>query len=170
MIWVDWLLLAALVISILIGILRGFTREVLGLGTWIVAIVAALLFAPTAAVYLESQIPVPSIRIAAAHGLVFFGGLVLGAVVTNIVSMLVRKSPLSGVDRMVGGGFGLLRGGMLAVLVVWLLGMTPARQDPWWRESAFVGRLDVLAQGFTRMLPSDWARRLPASVAAREGV
>ena len=41
MIWADWFLLAALVVSILIGVMRGFTREVLGLISWIVAIAAA---------------------------------------------------------------------------------------------------------------------------------
>src|SRR5687768_7429687 len=104
MIWADWFLLAALVVSVLIGVLRGFTREVLGLLSWILAVVAALLFAPHALVYLEPHIATPSIRIAASYAVVFFGVLVLGAIVTSIVSMLVRKSPLSGVDRMVGGG------------------------------------------------------------------
>lgn len=171
MIWVDWILVAALVVSILIGVLRGFTREVLGLASWILAIAAALLLAPTAAVYLEPHITVPSIRIAASYGLVFFVGLVAGAVVTYVISSLVRKSPLSGIDRTVGGGFGLVRGLLLAVVLVWLVGLTPARQDPWWGESVFVGRLQWLADGFVRAMPEAWQKSLnPAAVAAKEGV
>ncbi len=166
MIWVDWALLGALAISILIGILRGFTREVLGLASWILAIVAALLFAPAAAVYLEPHISVPSIRIASAYGLVFFSGLVLGAVLTSIISALVRKSPLSGIDRGIGAGFGLLRGVLLAVVVVWLVGLTPARQDPWWRNSLFIGKLEWLAQGLNQFVPDDWQTRLKPAVTA----
>src|SRR6185503_5708447 len=107
MIWVDWFLLGTLLISILIGVLRGFTREILGLATWIAAIVAALVLAPFAALQPEAHIATPSLRIAAAYGIVFFAGLVLGSVVSALISSLVRKSPLSGVDRMVGGGFGV---------------------------------------------------------------
>lgn len=160
MIWVDWVLLAAFAVSILIGVLRGFTREVLGLASWILAIGASLLLAPTAAGWLEAHIETPSLRIAAAYGLVFLGGLLAGAVVTAVVSLLVRKSPLSGVDRMVGGGFGVVRGVLLAAVVVALLGLTPARQDPWWKESVLIGQLEWLADGFRKMLPPDWQQKL----------
>lgn len=171
MIWVDWLVVAALAISIVIGVLRGFTREVLGLASWILAIGAALLLAPTAAVFLEPHITIPSIRVAAAYGIVFFIGLVLGAVITYVVASLVRKSPLSGIDRTVGGGFGLVRGLLLAVVLVWLVGLTPARQDPWWRQSVFVGRLQWLADGFLELMPDAWQKTLnPAAVAAKEGL
>lgn len=165
MIWVDWCLLAAIAVSILIGVLRGFTREVLGLASWALAIAAALLLAPSAVVYLESHIETPSIRIASAYGLVFLAGLLVGAIVTAIGSMLVRKSPLSGVDRMVGGGFGMLRGVMMAAIVVALVGLTPARQDPWWKESVFIGQLEWLADGFRGLLPDDWQKRLNSSTA-----
>lgn len=170
MIWVDWALLGALAISILIGIFRGFTREVLGLASWILAIVAALLFAPAAAGYLEPHITLPSIRIASAYGLVFFSGLVLGAILTAIISTLVRKSPLSGIDRSIGAGFGLLRGVLLLVVVVWLVGLTPARQDPWWRDSLFIGKLEWLAAGLNRFVPDDWQDRIkPVISTARSG-
>ena len=166
MIWVDWALLGALALSILIGIFRGFTREVFGLASWILAIVAALLFAPAAAGHLEPYIAVPSIRIASAYGLVFFSGLVLGAIVTAIIAGLVRKSPLSGVDRSIGAGFGLLRGVLLAVVLVWLVGLTPARQDAWWRASFFIGKLEWLAGGLNQFIPDDWQQRLKPAVAA----
>lgn len=169
MIWADWFLLAALVISIVIGILRGFTREVLGLVTWIVAIAAALWLAPSTVGWLEPHVATPSLRIASSYALVFFGVLVLGAIVTTVVSMLVRKSPLSGVDRMVGGGFGLLRGVLVAVMLVWLVGMTPARQDPWWKESMFIPRLEWLAAGFNALMPDSWQKyATPAPAPAAE--
>jgi membrane protein required for colicin V production len=164
--WADGILIAALAVSVLIGALRGFTREVLGLAAWIVAIVAALLFAPAAAAYLEPHVATPSLRIAAAYAAVFFGVLVLGAVVTSLVALVVRKSVLSGVDRMVGGGFGLVRGVLIGVLLVWLVGMTPARQDPWWSQSLLIPPLERLAQGFEGLMPDHWRRQLQPLVAA----
>lgn len=157
MIWVDWILAAALALSILIGVWRGFTREMLGLASWILSLAAALWFAPLLTPSLERWIDTPSIRLAAAYALVFFAGLVVGAVITAIVSALVRKSPLSGVDRAIGAGFGLARGLLLAAVTVWLVGQTPARRDPWWQQSALIGPLQVLAEAFDRIVPDDWA-------------
>jgi membrane protein required for colicin V production len=150
--------------------MRGFTREILGLASWIVALAASLILAPYTVHYLEGRISVPSLRIAASYALVFVAFLVLGAIVTAIVSSLVRKSPLSGVDRMIGGGFGALRGVLMGVLMVWLVGMTPARQDPWWTQSLFVGRLQWLADGFNHLMPADWASRIKPTAVSKEGV
>ena len=171
MIWADWVLIAALIVSIIIGAIRGFTREFLGLVSWIVAIAAAVLLAPSAVGWLDSWIKTPSLRIAGSYALVFFGALVLGAIVTSIVSMLVRKSALSGFDRMVGGGFGLIRGVLVAVVAVWLVGLTPARQDPWWSQSMLIPRLEWMAQGLSGLVPEKWRQRAaPAAETAKEGV
>lgn len=172
MIWADWFLLAALLVSILIGVARGFTREILGLISWIVAIVAALWLAPSTLGWLEPHVSTPSLRIAASYALVFFVVLVLGAIVTSVVSLLVRKSALSGFDRMVGGGFGLIRGLLIAVGLVWVIGLTPARRDPWWKESMLIPRLETLVDGLRGLLPEAWREyATPAAVPARkEGV
>lgn len=175
MIWADWVLLAALLVSIGIGVLRGFTREFFGLVSWIVAIVAALFLAPATLGWLEPHIATPSLRIAASYALVFFGFLVLGSIVTAVVSALVRKNTsLSAVDRSVGGGFGLIRGVLVCVVLVWLVGLTPARQDPWWKESRLIPPFEWLADGFRSMLPEKWQRyatpAAEAAAAAREGL
>ena len=167
MIWADWALLAVLVASIVIGIIRGFTREFFGLISWIVAILAAVFLAPVAHDWLGSTVSTPSLRIAASYAVVFFGFLVLGAVVTAVVSSLVQKSGLTGVDRTIGGGFGLIRGVLIGVVLVWIIGLTPARQDPWWKESTLIPPLEWLAEGFRSILPDKWARYAePAAEAA----
>jgi len=166
LIWVDWLLVAVLIASIVIGIFRGFVREVFGLATWIIAIAAAVLLAQPMALVLEPHIAVPSLRVAAAYGIVFFVTLLVGALVTHLVALLVRKSPLSGVDRTVGGGFGLVRGVLLALVFVWLAGMTPVRQDPWWQQSLLIGRLAGIAEGLDRLVPSQWREELGMPLSA----
>lgn len=170
MIWADWVLLAALLVSIVIGVIRGFTREFFGLVSWVVAIVAALFLAPAALGWLEPHIATPSLRIAASYAVVFFGFLVLGAIVTAIISALVRKNAsLSAVDRSVGGGFGLIRGVLIGVVLVWLVGLTPARQDPWWGQSMLIPPLEWLANGFRSLMPEKWQRyATPAGEAAED--
>ena len=170
----DWLFLGALLVSIVIGIVRGFTREFFGLVTWVIAIVAALWLAPVALGWLEPHISTPSLRIAASYAVVFFVVLALGAVVTAIISSLVRKSPLSGVDRTIGGGFGLIRGVLLLVVAIWILRLLPVQQDPWWKESKLVPPLVWLADGFRSILPEKWQQyatpAAEAAGAAQEGL
>lgn len=170
MIWVDWILVATLLVSILIGVLRGFTREILGLATWLAALAGALILAPHVVPLLEDRISVPSLRIPAAYGLVFLALMVVGSVVTYVIAGLVRKSVLSGVDRMAGGGFGALRGVLIAVMMVWLVGMTPARQDPWWKESMLVGPLAGLSGLLDKVMPEGWSPRAKPAQVVKEGV
>jgi membrane protein required for colicin V production len=167
MIWVDWVLIAVLTVSIVMGIFRGFTREILGLASWVLAIVAALVLAPFMDDLLTARIPTASLRSAAAHGLVFFGGLIVGALITAAIVAAVRKSPLSTVDRAVGGGFGLLRGVLIALVCVYLVGMTPARNDKWWSDSMFVVQLDRLAGSMTRLIPDSWRKHAPTETALK---
>ncbi|MGH8518232.1 MAG: CvpA family protein, partial [Panacagrimonas sp.] len=54
--WADYGILAIVILSILIGLLRGFTREIFGLGTWILAILLAILFGPDVAQSLQSHV------------------------------------------------------------------------------------------------------------------
>ncbi|MGQ0587707.1 MAG: CvpA family protein [Gammaproteobacteria bacterium] len=167
MIWADWVLLAALLASVVIGIIRGFTKEVFGLISWVVAIFAALFLAPSILGWLEPHVSTPSLRIASSYAIVFFAFLVLGAVVTAVVGSLVQKSGLTGIDRTIGGGFGLIRGVLIGVVLVWLVGLTPARQDPWWKESMLIPGYEWLAEGFRSVLPEKWARYAePAAEAA----
>ena|SRR5690349_13103526 len=174
MIWADWVLIAALLFSIVIGVVRGFTREFFGLISWIVAILAAVFLAPIAHGWLEGHVVTPSLRIAASYAVVFFGFLVIGAVVTAVISSLVQKTGLTGVDRTIGGGFGLIRGVLIGVVLVWMVGLTPARQDPWWKESVLIPPLQWLADGFRSILPEKWARyaepAADAAEAAKEGL
>ena len=87
--------------------------------------------------------------------------------VIAVVSSLVQKSGLTGVDRTIGGGFGLIRGVLIGVVLVWIVGLTPARQDPWWKQSMLIPPLEWLAEGFRSILPDKWARYAePAAEAA----
>ena len=87
---------------------------------------------------------------------------------------LVQKTGLTGVDRTIGGGFGLIRGVLIGVVMVWIVGLTPARQDPWWKESVLIPPLEWLADGFRSILPEKWARyaepAADAAEAAKEGL
>lgn len=143
----DIAILAALGLSVLVGLWRGFLAEVLAILIWILAAWAAWAFGPAIAVQLEGRIDTPSVRLLLACAGCFVVVLAAGALVSFLLRKLVAGSGLSGSDRLLGMVFGLARGLALVTLAVLLLGFTPFRGDPWWQESR-------LLPGFSQS--ADW--------------
>ena len=147
--WADWAILGIVGISGLFSIKRGFVREALSLLTWVTAFIIARLFTDALATVLSDYIQTPSFRIASAFGLLFVMTLIVGALVSNLVSLLIQATGLSGTDRILGMGFGLARGALVVVVIVALLGGTPAVQDAWWQESELIPHF-VLMETWSR--------------------
>ena len=100
--WFDYAILAIIAISILISIIRGFTKEALSLAGWIVAAWVALTFSEQAEPLLRDYIDIPSIRLLVAFVALFIITLFLAALVNYLVSQMIQKTGLSGTDRMIG--------------------------------------------------------------------
>ena len=116
--WADYLILALVLISVLVGLMRGFTRELLGLLTWVLAFGVAWFWAPQFEAYLRDFLSEPSIRKIVAYVLLFLGGLLVGSVITAVLSHFIRGSLLASSDRTVGAGLGLVRGVVLVGIFV----------------------------------------------------
>ncbi len=148
--WADYVILAVLALSVLVGLWRGLISEVLALAIWAAAFWVAWAFGPRVATAFEGSIEQPSIRIILGYVLCFVAVLVLGALVKFVIARLVEGTGLSGSDRMLGMVFGLARGVLLVALLVFLLGFTPFTRDPWWHQSrllpTFIGTADWLGR------------------------
>jgi membrane protein required for colicin V production len=157
MIWVDYLLIGVIALSAVIGLMRGLVREVLSLATWVLAFWVAWTFFRELAPHLVPWISTPSIRLGVAFLALFLLVLILGGLVNYLVATMVDKTGLSGTDSLFGMLFGLARGGVLVAILVLLAGLTPLPNDPWWPESALIGRFEALADWLIGLLPPDVA-------------
>lgn len=157
MIWVDYAILGIVGISALISLLRGFVREAISLATLLIAFWVATQFSAHVGEMLSGKISVPSVRIGVAFGLLFVLTLFAGGLVNYLAGLLVRKTGLSGTDRMLGLVFGILRGGAIVTLLVLAAGLTPLPKDPWWHESQFIKHFQVPAVWLLGHLPPDIA-------------
>ena len=158
--WADLVLLGILAISTIVGLWRGFIVEVLSLVVWVAAFWLAFQFGAAAASMFDTLVDTPSARLFLGYGLVFLAALVVGGLVTWLVSRLVASTGLSGTDRMLGLGFGLLRGAALCSVLVLLLGFTPLPQDPWWQESRLMPGFQGSAEWLRGMLPESASQYL----------
>lgn len=164
--WADYGIVAIVILSALIGLLRGFTREIFGLGTWALAIVVTILFGPKVVVMLQSHISVPLWRAGAAYGGLFLGGLLIGGILTAFLVARVRESKFSSADRTLGSGLGLVRGIVIVGLVVLLARTSGMNEKPWWQGSMLIPPSAVLADGLDVLIPDPWLAPLKPDAAA----
>jgi membrane protein required for colicin V production len=124
--WVDLVVIAVVFCSGLLAFLRGFVREVLGIGAWLGAAAVAYQFAPDVRPVLQQWIGNPDYADAAAIGACFLVALIVLSVIAGLLGGIVRGSVLGGVDRSLGMLFGVARGAALLVVAYVALGMVMA--------------------------------------------
>ncbi len=116
--WLDYFLLTILLVSAVMSARKGFSREVIGLAAALFALVSGMWFYGLAGSFLLPY--VSSARVANLLGflLVVFGVLMAGAVLGWIVNRFLRTVGLSFFDRLLGAGFGLVRGLLITIALL----------------------------------------------------
>ena len=120
-----------------VGFRRGFVKEALALLTLLVAIWLAWRFAALVEPKLSDWAADQEVRIWIARGVIFALVLVLGALASWVARQLIRHTGLTGVDRMLGGAFGFVRGVLIVGLLVLALDFLDLDQDGWWQSARF---------------------------------
>jgi membrane protein required for colicin V production len=158
---VDWIFIGVLTVSFVVGAWRGLVFEVLSVLSWGVAFVAAQWFAPQLAVYLPMAGAGESIRYASGFVIVFIAAVFAGGLVAFLLKKLVASVGLGPADRMLGAGFGLVRGALLLLAVTVVVGMTPLHTSDFWREAMGPRISGSVLKGMKPVLPQDFGKYLP---------
>jgi membrane protein required for colicin V production len=159
----DGAVIGTVGLSMLLAYIRGVTREVIALMTWVLGFFAAVAFSPLLGALLPDFGGHPVVRYLVAFALIFIAALVLGALVAWPLSSVIRKSGLGFVDRFLGAVFGIARGAVLVVVFVLVAGLTTLPRQDWWQNSALALPLTAAALALKPWLPSEWADRLDYS-------
>lgn len=134
----DYLIIATVVISGTVGLIRGLLREVIALITWIVAAFVAWHFAGSLEPHLGGLLAQPDVRPWVARLILFLAVLLLGHAIGVVVGHFVRLTLLQGVDRFLGLVFGLLRGVVIVGAAVIVCETVRLDGESWWHESALM--------------------------------
>ncbi len=135
---VDIIIVFVIVLSALFSLMRGFVKEAISLATWVIAIWVAATFAPKLSVMLSGSIDSEAVRQAVGFGVLFIATLIIGGLVNFLISQVVKKTGLSGADRIFGVVFGVLRGGLIIVVLVVIGGLTTLPSTQWWKSSTLL--------------------------------
>jgi len=142
--WADLSIISIIALSSLFSLKRGFVKEALSLVTWIAAFIIARTFNPNLQTLLVDLIDPVVFRAIAAFAILFIGTLVVGAVINNLIALLVKITGLSTTDRLLGVVFGVARGLIIVLVVIAVLRVTPFAEDMWWKQSVMITKLQVL--------------------------
>lgn len=134
----DYVLLAVVLVSAVIGLFRGIFREAMSLAVWVAALWLAGRYAAAIAPYLADFLASAALRIWAARLLLLIGVLLAGSIASWLLAQAIHNSRLGGVDRTFGIVFGLARGLLLAVLAVITLELAGFSDASWWRQSKLI--------------------------------
>jgi membrane protein required for colicin V production len=163
----DGLLLALILVSAVLAMVRGFSREVLSIVSWGLAAVAAFMFYQQATPYVQPYIENVLIAQLAAAGVIFVIVLILVTLITMRIADLIIDSRIGPLDRTLGFVFGAARGILIAAVAVWFLGFFIGDREIAWIDGAKSKPfLDSIAQSLVNMLPEDIDGVLPGGQTA----
>lgn len=155
--WIDLIILAIFFLSIIAGFVKGFIREIISLVTLIAAFVIAIMFSnalasmftssdtvqsamsqSSSAIGTSTENPVSYVAIGLSFILLFIGTIIVGSIVSFILNIAFQTGILGFGNRLLGAGFGLVRGFIINLVLIFFVQLTAFGSEAAWHESRFV--------------------------------
>ncbi len=156
MIWIDYTLLALLVMSGGMGLIRGFRVEVYATFVWLVGVLAGLFFSKEFALFLNDYISQPVLKIAIAFVSLLGITLMLGNLIGYLLGEALTRTDILG--RLVGVLMGAVRGLLIISLLVMLAGLSSLPSEAWWHEAQLIAPFQKIVLRVRDQLPTDLSR------------
>lgn len=129
----DIAVVVIVLLSALLGWWRGFMYELFSLIGWGVAYVVAVTFSEQLVQYVPDAVGSANVRSATVFAAVFIVTLIVGSISAWLMTKLAKFAGLTGMDGKFGAMFGMLRGVLVVLALVWLGGLTDLPKESWWK-------------------------------------
>ena len=128
---VDTAILVVIVLSCVFGLWTGLIKEVLSLLTWIAALLVARVYSEGLSELLVNVIDNSSVRYATAFVIIFIVIMMLGRILNHQLSELLISTRLKLADRVLGGMFGIARGALIVMLILFISNLFLSETEQW---------------------------------------
>lgn len=155
----DYLIMAFMLLSVLVSLIRGFIREAVSLATWILAIWLALHFTTPLAVAFENVIKSTTIRYVIAGAVIIIISLFMGGLLAYLTGEIVDRTGLSGTDRVLGVLFGAARGILFIAVLLLVARLTPLTDNEYWKKSLLIPYFLPVETWLHDMLPESMSSK-----------
>ena len=162
--WMDCVYVGVLVLSMIFGAFRGFSRSLLSFVIWILAFVIPGVFGGLVAPLFSGVISQPNGRLFLAMGLLFVVVFIVGWILSWIIGKSIQDSELAGADRFLGFIFGFFRGMALLAIVTALVMLTTLSQAQVWQKSVLVGGFNIAIENVLGLFPTSWTNALDSRI------
>lgn len=137
MTWADYAIIAILFVSALLGLVRGFLREVVSLLVWTLGFWLAVRYAATVGDAMKF-VKTSEDRLVVGYIIVLVAVLIAGTLAGMLVKKLVDSSGANAGDRSLGTLFGAARGVIIVTVLILVGSMVLRPPPPWWRDSRLI--------------------------------
>jgi membrane protein required for colicin V production len=163
----DYVVIAVVILSAGVGALRGFLREAVAVAAWLISLLIAWHFSDLIAPHLGGLLAQSDVRPWAARIIIVLLVLLFGAAFGAVLGHFVRLSIFSGMDRLLGFLFGLLRGFVLLGVFVILGQLLRLEGEHWWRGSLLIPYGESMANGLRTLVGEERVRTASGDQHAR---
>ncbi len=156
--WLDYTALGLILFSTLISFARGFVREAISLATWILAIWIAYKYGHDFGESFLTMIESDQARSLLGSAVLFFGVLLLGALINYLINQFVHLTGLSAIDRILGMAFGFARGILLVAVLILVAQITQFDKKSGWSESQTIPLFSGVSEWLKSFVPEQFEK------------
>lgn len=152
----DGILVGFALVSAILAMVRGLSRELLSIASWVAAAAAAFFFYPLLLPYVTPYIDNEKIALAASAAIVFFLALIIVTIITMKLADFVIDSRVGALDRTLGFVYGAARGILVIAVALlffnWLVGNN---KPEWVAQAKSLPLLEGIGAKLQEVLPDD---------------
>ena len=158
---VDFVVISILLLSALLGVIRGLVKEVLSLVVFGLSMWLAYHYASQLVKLTNLDVPLGDMgRTVIAFIAIFIVGLLLGKLLSLILGRLISGTGLTGIDRFLGAIFGLARGVLIIAVLSTLAALTSLPSNAEWKDALTKPAIEYSVSFVRSWLPPDWANKV----------
>lgn len=156
--WFDLFIIAVLVISTVVSVVRGFARDAISLAAWVAAFVIAISLADKFALILPQSMEDERLRLGVAVVVLFLATLIMGMVANFLLAGFINMVKMQGLDRSLGALFGFVRGVVIVCLLAVLGAFIGLNEADWWEGSRLMAVAEAMVRTIAPLLPDNFTR------------
>lgn len=153
--YIDITIVVVILITALIGFMRGLVWMAIFLATWTAAILLAIKYKDALAVELPIKLSSEVAQTGLAALLIFLGVLIIGAIINYLFNKAIHAVGLGAFDRILGTGLGIALGALSITLLTMLLSITELPSQKAWETSKFIPKFQEAAEWVKTLVPDD---------------